>query len=205
MTGLPFIVSNEVEISSEISKGVNAIFNRGLISTQRVSRALKGAPSKQKLIPLISNSKNALRASLSGDMVKTLTGFVDRVKSSGKIYAALYELGDEELIKKLEGLGKRLEIVLSNSVQTDAKTKKKLDGNQNARDRLDKTAGAAWNRTMPANTTELEKRLWVAADELRANSKLKSSEYSVPVLGLIFLRYADHKFTTAKAKLTRPE
>jgi type I site-specific restriction-modification system R (restriction) subunit len=43
---------------------------------------------------------------------------------------------------------------------------------------------------MPANTTELEKRLWGAADELPANSKLKSSEYSVPVLGLIFLRYA---------------
>lgn len=34
---------------------------------------------------------------------------------------------------------------------------------------------------MPANTTDLEKRLWDAADELRANSKLKSSEYSVPV------------------------
>jgi type I restriction enzyme M protein len=55
---------------------------------------------------------------------------------------------------------------------------------------------------MPANTTELEKRLWGAADEFRANSKLKSSEYSVPVLGLIFLRYADHKFTQAKAKMT---
>src|SRR6202521_863954 len=55
---------------------------------------------------------------------------------------------------------------------------------------------------MPANTTELEKRLWGAADELRANSKLKSSEYSVPVLGLIFLRYADYKFAQAKAKLT---
>ena len=55
---------------------------------------------------------------------------------------------------------------------------------------------------MPANHTELEKRLWSAADELRANSKLKSSEYSVPVLGLIFLRYADHKFTEAKAKIS---
>src|SRR5437762_10271828 len=54
---------------------------------------------------------------------------------------------------------------------------------------------------MPANHTELEKRLWGAADELRANSKLKSSEYSVPVLGLIFLRYADHKFTEARAKI----
>src|SRR3982750_4287325 len=55
---------------------------------------------------------------------------------------------------------------------------------------------------MPANTTDLEKRLWAAADELRANSKLKSSEYSVPVLGLIFLRYADHKFAEAHSKLT---
>src|SRR5688572_12002285 len=54
---------------------------------------------------------------------------------------------------------------------------------------------------MPANTTEIEKRLWDAADELRANSKLKSSEYSVPVLGLIFLRYADHKFATAEETL----
>ncbi len=50
---------------------------------------------------------------------------------------------------------------------------------------------------MPGNHTEIEKRLWDAADELRANSKLKSSEYSVPVLGLIFLRYADWKFTQA--------
>ena len=48
---------------------------------------------------------------------------------------------------------------------------------------------------------EIEKRLWSAADELRANSKLKSSEYSVPVLGLIFLRYADHKFTMAQKEL----
>ncbi|MBM2849397.1 MAG: Site-specific DNA-methyltransferase (adenine-specific) [Anaerolineales bacterium] len=54
---------------------------------------------------------------------------------------------------------------------------------------------------MPANNTEIEKRLWDAADELRANSKLKSSEYSVPVLGLIFLRYADYKFTVAEQEI----
>jgi type I restriction enzyme M protein len=54
---------------------------------------------------------------------------------------------------------------------------------------------------MPSNLNEIEKRLWGAADELRANSKLKSSEYSTPVLGLIFLRYADHKFTHAEKEL----
>ena len=54
---------------------------------------------------------------------------------------------------------------------------------------------------MPANHTDTAKRLWDAADELRANSKLKSNEYSIPVLGLIFLRFADHKFTAAEAEL----
>ncbi len=50
---------------------------------------------------------------------------------------------------------------------------------------------------MAQNSNEIEKRLWDAADELRANSKLKASEYSVPVLGLIFVRYADNKFSQA--------
>ena len=54
---------------------------------------------------------------------------------------------------------------------------------------------------MPANNNEIERRLWDAADELRANSRLKASEYSVPVLGLIFLRYADHRFAAADAAI----
>ncbi len=37
---------------------------------------------------------------------------------------------------------------------------------------------------------KLEKDLWSAADKLRANSDLKASEYSTPVLGLIFLSLA---------------
>ena len=47
---------------------------------------------------------------------------------------------------------------------------------------------------MAPNLAELEKRLWDAADELRANSGLRASEYGTPVLGLIFLRFADAKF-----------
>jgi len=47
--------------------------------------------------------------------------------------------------------------------------------------------------------SELERRLWDAADELRANSALKASEYGTPVLGLIFLRFADAKFKAARA------
>ena len=54
---------------------------------------------------------------------------------------------------------------------------------------------------MNTNLAEIESRLWSAADELRANSKLRASEYSTPVLGLIFLRYADHKFTQIEQEI----
>jgi type I restriction enzyme M protein len=46
----------------------------------------------------------------------------------------------------------------------------------------------------PASLKQLENDLWAAADNLRANSDLKSSEYSTPVLGLIFLKFADNKY-----------
>jgi len=49
--------------------------------------------------------------------------------------------------------------------------------------------------------TELEDRLWDAADELRANSGLKASEYGTPVLGLIFLRFAEARFEAVRERI----
>ena len=49
---------------------------------------------------------------------------------------------------------------------------------------------------MANNPSETERRFSTAADEFRA--ELKSSENATPLLGLIFLRYADHKFTIAE-------
>lgn len=54
---------------------------------------------------------------------------------------------------------------------------------------------------MQAGLSELEDRLWDAADELRANSGLKASEYAAPVLGLIFLRFADVPFEAARERI----
>jgi type I restriction enzyme M protein len=50
----------------------------------------------------------------------------------------------------------------------------------------------------------LEKRLWDAADQFRANSGLKPQEYSGPILGLIFLRFAEVRFTKKRAELEHP-
>jgi type I restriction enzyme M protein len=52
-----------------------------------------------------------------------------------------------------------------------------------------------------AGTATLERRLWDAADQFRANSDLKASEYSQPILGLIFLRFAGVRFDAQRAKL----
>jgi len=48
---------------------------------------------------------------------------------------------------------------------------------------------------------KLESDLWEAADQLRANSKLTSSEYCMPVLGVIFLRHATNRFEAAHADI----
>src|SRR5260370_40480604 len=48
---------------------------------------------------------------------------------------------------------------------------------------------------------KLEKDLWEAADNLRANSKLTSSDYFMPVLGIIFLRHAANRFDAATRQI----
>lgn len=50
---------------------------------------------------------------------------------------------------------------------------------------------------------DLENNLWSAADNLRANSDLKSSEYATPVLGLIFLKFADNKYALAEPEIVK--
>jgi len=48
---------------------------------------------------------------------------------------------------------------------------------------------------------KLEADLWTAADNLRANSDRKPSEYSIPVLGIIFLRFADNNYRRHEAAI----
>lgn len=49
--------------------------------------------------------------------------------------------------------------------------------------------------------SEVRRTLWKAADELRANSQPTPSGYRGPVLGLIFLAYAEHRFEAVRTEL----
>lgn len=51
------------------------------------------------------------------------------------------------------------------------------------------------------NIEKLEADLWEAADNLRANSKLTSNDYFMPVLGIIFLRHAANRFDAATRQI----
>lgn len=53
-----------------------------------------------------------------------------------------------------------------------------------------------------SRTTPSKKRLWETADEFRANSGLTAAEYSQPILGLIFLRFAEARFLAQHKKLS---
>ena len=52
-----------------------------------------------------------------------------------------------------------------------------------------------------SDLAEVRRALWKAADELRANSSLGPAEYRGPVLGLIFLAYAEHRFEQVRPEV----
>lgn len=53
------------------------------------------------------------------------------------------------------------------------------------------------------NIRKLEAELWQSADLLRAGSKLTSNQYCMPVLGLIFLRYAYSRYKMVEAEILK--
>ena len=54
-----------------------------------------------------------------------------------------------------------------------------------------------------ATSASFEKNLWNAADQFRANSGLKAQEYAAPILGLIFLRFAEVRFLQKQTELAQ--
>src|SRR3989344_2736056 len=56
---------------------------------------------------------------------------------------------------------------------------------------------------MTTNIKQLQDQLWAAAEQMRANSRLNLNEISAPVLGLIFLKFADVRFQKDKEKLEK--
>jgi phosphatidylserine/phosphatidylglycerophosphate/cardiolipin synthase-like enzyme len=111
--------TNSVTLDSKHGS-CSIFFNRGIISTQAIARSLpkgrSGLPNSSKLKELIKDPDNPIRARLMGDLENGVLSLLQRAKDhGGECYCALYELSDEDLIKHLTALGKKVHIVLSNA------------------------------------------------------------------------------------------
>src|SRR4051812_4138518 len=120
--------------ATETYGNIRVYFNRGILSTQHLSRALEAEgkkPSPAALAPHIQTPGDKIRLGLTGELLSGLTSIIERAnKEGGKCYATLYELTDDELIKNLVSL-KDAEIILSNNGTGDD-GKPYDDGNTNA-------------------------------------------------------------------------
>ncbi|WEK71426.1 MAG: phospholipase D-like domain-containing protein [Candidatus Chryseobacterium colombiense] len=124
------------------AKPTDAFFNRGLVSSQFVSRKLINLPEKERKKTLdqhLNNEKSPLRKLMGGELLNAIYRFLDEPCINGNedihLFAALYELNDAVLIKKLNAIGKRANIILANGAFGD----KDLDPQKENADKLDKT------------------------------------------------------------------
>lgn len=143
-------------LSGGTQDGFSSYFNRGLVISQFMSRYLEDLRVKNKLktrkeaLSLFKDSLSQhelpIRNFLSGSLRTEMLALLDHAKQSkGHLYAALYELADDELIAGLVALKSHAHVVLANgSIQKGknetTKEARKRDENTKARKQL-KDAG----------------------------------------------------------------
>lgn len=125
-------------------------FNRGFVISQFMARYLKQnnltLPQFKKQIgkPAGKGAEHTIRNFLSGALRTEILGLLgDAAKNKTEIYAALFELSDDELVAALAKLGKKAHVVLANGSITKKKTEtseeaRARDENQKARAALKK-------------------------------------------------------------------
>jgi hypothetical protein len=124
-----------------------AFFNRGFVISQFISRYLdEKFPNMNRIAALrkfkekiSANLEDEIRVFLSGEVRTALLELLDQAAhGSDEVYAALFELGDDELVQHLVPLGKRAHLVLANGsvqVKKDENTGKSLETSAEARKR----------------------------------------------------------------------
>jgi phosphatidylserine/phosphatidylglycerophosphate/cardiolipin synthase-like enzyme len=128
--------TEEIKLTHQFAPNVEAYFNRGIVAAQWVSRRLgvTAADVKaKKLRTVIETPDDPFREYLFGPLGARLLELLTAAATEKReIYAALYELDDEQLEAALEKFGRRAHVVLANG-----RVKKKGgDQNSDGRERL---------------------------------------------------------------------
>jgi phosphatidylserine/phosphatidylglycerophosphate/cardiolipin synthase-like enzyme len=144
--------STRITIGSAPSAQYRAFFNRGFVISQFVSRYLdQHFPGMDRIAALrkfkaqISTKlDDEIRVFLAGDVRTAPLDLLKRAENgSDQIFAALFELGDDELIDQLRAIGDRAHIVLANGsieVKKDPRTNRSVETSAQARKRDENSA-----------------------------------------------------------------
>src|SRR5260370_40500744 len=98
----------EMNITGQFTDRLSAYFSKGIVSAQWVSRALDTAPKAKSIKDLIGTVDNPLRDALSGLLRPEIISLLDDAKKSGgKLFVALYELNNPQVIVKVETYGQK--------------------------------------------------------------------------------------------------
>jgi phosphatidylserine/phosphatidylglycerophosphate/cardiolipin synthase-like enzyme len=104
-----------LNVTGQCTAHLSSYFNRGIVAAQWVSRAMATSPKNAKISSLITTKDNDLRNALSGLLRPEILSLLeDAKKQNCKIFAALYELNDPELIDALVAFGQDCNLILAN-------------------------------------------------------------------------------------------
>ena len=163
--------------------GVEAYFNRGLVSSQFVARRLNNVPVKERSKTLSDNLADVnskIRNFMGGNLLFALYRLLQEVKEDKtlQVYAALYELNEAEIIRRFKSLGKRAHIILANGafskdeLDPEAENAAKLKGVDLIR-RVVKTPHFAHNKfivvTQQQEGKEVPVKVWTGSTNLTRN------------------------------------
>lgn len=147
--------SPKITVTAQAGEGRSVYFNRGVLLSQFMARALNGDFSKSNLNKLKNEIKidtAQLRTFLGGDILRELKSFLAEVKSDASLdlYVALYELDDDHIIGLLAEIGERAHVILSNgsnrSGDGNTKAAAALDGKIDLSRRMLKSKGLGHNK-----------------------------------------------------------
>jgi phosphatidylserine/phosphatidylglycerophosphate/cardiolipin synthase-like enzyme len=108
-------MTEKMTITGQSTEHIAAYFNKGIVAAQWVSRALAAEPKGANIKNLVTKPGDPLRNGLSGLLRPQIISLLDAAKKAGgKIYVALYELNDPELIDALTQFGQDCNLILAN-------------------------------------------------------------------------------------------
>ena len=137
--------TSEMTVTGQDTAHLSAYFNKGIVAAQWVSRELdieaKGENRQSALKKIITKVGDPLRDALGGLLKVEIIKMLAAAKS-GKLYAALYELNDPELMAGLEAMAGDANVILANG----AFSKQTPDENAAARKALKKAGVKVFDR-----------------------------------------------------------